>query len=314
MPDTAPDSACVAGIGCAFPEGEPGEARCGAARRPGSSYCPPHHARCRVAPASPAGRRRLLEFEALAAAVGGRLGDAGGWPEPRSLRRIELRAQAFLRAHRSRFVPNMEDPMPKRRLPPIVPAAEGRSPEGPTPERLRQGEVERLGAPIADAAGATARPYRALDTLAVMQRRGTITAEMRQAGEDFRARFAVAQLHPLRSLDLSQLRGVDRSLKPEPEQPGLRIETARRSVWQAIRAVGGIGSPGGSCLWHVIGWERSLKEWALEQGWNGRRVSQETAAGVLIAALGTLERHYGTGPSAPGNGRAHKNETGTISV
>ena len=42
-----------------------------------------------------------------------------------------------------------------------------------------------------------------------------------------------------------------------------------------------------------VGWERSLKEWAIEQGWNGRRVSQEAASGILIAALGALEAHFG---------------------
>ena len=62
---------------------------------------------------------------------------------------------------------------------------------------------------------------------------------------------------------------------------------------RAIRAVGGLGSPAGSCLWHVVGWEQSLKEWALGQGWNGRRVSQEAASGILIAALGALEAHFG---------------------
>ncbi|MBV9858739.1 MAG: hypothetical protein JO038_01335 [Alphaproteobacteria bacterium] len=69
----------------------------------------------------------------------------------------------------------------------------------------------------------------------------------------------------------------------------MRIETARNAIWRAISAVGGIGSPAGSCLWHVLGWERSLKEWALEQGWSGRRVSQEAASGILVAALGALQ-------------------------
>jgi hypothetical protein len=72
----------------------------------------------------------------------------------------------------------------------------------------------------------------------------------------------------------------------------LRVENARQHVWRAIVAVGGPSSPGGSCLWHVVGWECSLKEWAFEQGWNGRRVSQEAASGILIAALGALETHY----------------------
>jgi hypothetical protein len=163
----------------------------------------------------------------------------------------------------------------------------------PTPERRQHGIVERLERPIADESGRPARPYRAIDTLAVMERRGSITAGMRQAGEDFRARFATAQLDPLRAPDWSRLRvGISSRFRAE-DGPGLRIESARDVVWRSIVAVGGIGSPAGSCLWHVVGWERSLKEWALEQGWSGRRVSQEAASGILIAALGALEAHFG---------------------
>jgi hypothetical protein len=163
----------------------------------------------------------------------------------------------------------------------------------PTPERRQHGSIERLERPIADESGRPARPYRAVDTLAVMERRGSITAGMRQAGEDFRARFATAQLDPLRAPDWSRLRvGISSRFRAE-DGPGLRIESARDVVWRAIVAVGGIGSPAGSCLWHVVGWERSLKEWALEQGWSGRRVSQEAASGILIAALGALEAHFG---------------------
>jgi hypothetical protein len=174
-------------------------------------------------------------------------------------------------------------------------AAAGDQGAGPTPERRQHGAVERLARAVGDAAGHPSRPYRAVDTLAIMQRRGSITAPMRQAGEDFRARFAMAQLDPLRALDLSHLRLGDRSPRPDSEGPGLRIEAARTAVWRAIQAVGGIASPAGSCLWHVLGWERSLKEWALEQGWSGRRVSQESASGILIAALGALESHFSIG-------------------
>jgi len=165
----------------------------------------------------------------------------------------------------------------------------------PTPERRNHGIVERLERPIADESGRPARPYRAVDTLATMERRGSITAGMRQAGEDFRARFATAQLDPLRAPDWSRLRVGSSSRFGAGDEPGLRIEGARNVVWRAILAVGGIGSPAGSCLWHVVGWERSLKEWALEQGWSGRRVSQEAASGILIAALGALEAHFGMG-------------------
>src|ERR1700758_5566729 len=130
----------------------------------------------------------------------------------------------------------------------------------PTPERRNHGIIERLERPIADESGHPARPYRAVDTLATMERRGSITAGMRQAGEDFRARFATAQLDPLRTPDWSRLRGGGIGRFRAADEPGLRIEGARDAVWRAILAVGGLGSPAGSCLWHVVGWECSLKE------------------------------------------------------
>jgi uncharacterized protein DUF6456 len=160
-----------------------------------------------------------------------------------------------------------------------------------TPERLRHGLVE-LGPVVADEAGRPSRPYRALDTLAMMERRGSISAGMRQAGEDFRRRFALAQLDPLRALDLSRMSFGDKPSRRDDHAPGQRAEAARVAIWRAIGAVGGIASPAGSCLWHVVGWGCSLKEWAQGQGWAGRRVSQEAASGILIAALGTLETHF----------------------
>jgi hypothetical protein len=58
-----------------------------------------------------------------------------------------------------------------------------------------------------------------------------------------------------------------------------------------LEHVGGIGAPGGACLWHVLCCERSLKEWSAA-GWSGRRVSQEAASGIMIAALGGLEAYF----------------------
>jgi hypothetical protein len=125
-----------------------------------------------------------------------------------------------------------------------------------------------------------------------MERRGSITAAMRRAGEDFRDRFAIAQLDPLRAFDTSRPRIGSAAGFRSGNEPGSRIENARDVVWRAILAVGGLGSAGGSCVWHVLGWQQSLKEWALEQGWSGRRVSQEAASGILIASLGALEAHF----------------------
>ena len=34
-----------------------------------------------------------------------------------------------------------------------------------------------------------------------------------------------------------------------------------------MQALGGINSPAGSCVWHVVGLQRSVREWAVRQGW-----------------------------------------------
>jgi hypothetical protein len=158
----------------------------------------------------------------------------------------------------------------------------------PAPERWARGEVERLPAAIADEAGRPARPYRATDTLLVMERRRTITPAMRQAGEDFRAIFHAAALDPLRAADLNRVPGAGRD-----PQLGARGGAAREKVWAAMTALGGIHSPAGSCVWHVVGCEWTLKDWALREGWGGRPLGVETAAGILVGALGVLQALYG---------------------
>jgi hypothetical protein len=159
----------------------------------------------------------------------------------------------------------------------------------PTPERYKHSGVEILERAIPDEAGRPSQPYRSIDILALLERRKVITHGMWLAGDRFRSTFRRARFDPLRAADWLHIRGG----KMEAAASG--TENARKSVWHAIFAVGGLGSPGGSCLWHVIGLEHTLKEWALEQGWNGRRVSQDAARGILIAILGTLEAHYERG-------------------
>jgi hypothetical protein len=47
-----------------------------------------------------------------------------------------------------------------------------------------------------------------------------------------------------------------------------------------------MSSPASGCVWHVVGLQRSVREWAIRQGWGGRPVRQEQAQGILVAALG----------------------------
>jgi hypothetical protein len=284
--------------GCAYPlEGEHGTPLlCGKPRRPGSSFCADHHAISRLPHGSREERRELVLEEMLARAVGGRLGREACEPPEALLRRLDRITRLFLCSNSSRYVHGGD--MPKRSMVnPTVNRFEKREAAaadlGPTPERLRHGPVEPLARPIADSAGRPSRPWKAIDTLAIMEGRGSITAGMRQAGEDFRTRFAVAQLDPLRAHDPSHIRIAELGPRLAEQAPGPRIEAARRQIWGALQAVGGVASPAGSCLWHVLGWEQTLREWAQGQGWNGRRIKPEAAAGILIAALGALESHLG---------------------
>ena len=74
-----------------------------------------------------------------------------------------------------------------------------------------------------------------------------------------------------------------------------RCAFARKRLGQALDAVGGICSPGGCALWHVAGLGKSVKEWAAQEGWNGRPVNAYEAKGILVSALGALAVHYGYG-------------------
>jgi hypothetical protein len=125
--------------------------------------------------------------------------------------------------------------------------------------------------------------HRTVDTLGKMLRAGTITPEMHDAAKDFQATFIVANLDPLRALPILRIPGTGR----EPDQSERQLH-AKRRVHEAMQALGGISSPAGSCVWHVVGLQRSVREWAMRRGWNGRPVRQEQAQGILVAALGVL--------------------------
>jgi hypothetical protein len=130
--------------------------------------------------------------------------------------------------------------------------------------------------------------HRTVDTLGKMLRAGTITQEMHDAAKDFQAAFIVANFDPLRALPIVRVPGTGRDLDLNERQLH-----ARQRVHKSLEALGGISSPAGSCVWHVVGLQRSVREWAIRQGWSGRPVRQEQAQGILVAALGMLAAHFG---------------------
>jgi hypothetical protein len=160
----------------------------------------------------------------------------------------------------------------------------------PTPERASRG-VELLDNAIPDQDGRPAQPYYAPDILMLMERRGKITANQRQAGEDFRRAFRRAHISDLQASDparpfVSGL-GINRTLTEGNHK-------ARESLWHVLDYLGGLPSESGSIMWHVIGLEWTLKEWALNYSRQRlRHISQEAASGILVGALCPLAAFYG---------------------
>ena len=132
--------------------------------------------------------------------------------------------------------------------------------------------------------------HRVVDTLGKMCKAGTISPEMHDAARDFQASFILANLDQLRAVQVLRGPGTGREADLSERQLD-----ARRRVHEAMEVLGGIGSPAGSVIWHVVGLQRSVREWAMRQGWGGRPVEQKAAAGILVAALGVLAAHLGYG-------------------
>jgi hypothetical protein len=156
------------------------------------------------------------------------------------------------------------------------------------PHKVRGRQLEEVREK--DPEGRIVYHHRTVDTLGKMLKAGTITQEMHDAAKDFQAAFIVANLDPLRALPILRIPGTGR----DPDLNDRQLH-ARRCVHKALEALGGISSPAGSCVWHVVGLQRSVREWALRQGWGGRPVRQEQAQGILVAALGMLAGHLGYG-------------------
>jgi hypothetical protein len=142
----------------------------------------------------------------------------------------------------------------------------------------------------ADPDGRPVVHHRVVDTLGIMLRAGTITKHMHDAARDFQAQFTVARFDAVRCMPVVRLSGGS--------GPGDFTDAqvdARRRVGKALDALGGLDSPAGSCVWHVVGLQHSIREWAMRQGWGGRPVRVEQAQGILVAALGVLAGWYGYG-------------------
>ncbi len=97
---------------------------------------------------------------------------------------------------------------------------------------------------------------------------------MHDAGAVFRSQFRIAALDAVRSMPLIRVPGGGEAMTD-------RQMVARERVARAMTALGGFDSAAGSIVWHVVGLECSVREWAQRQGWGGRSVGHAQAQGML---------------------------------
>lgn len=156
----------------------------------------------------------------------------------------------------------------------------------PTRERLSQSPVEQVTERDAD--GWTVTHCRAVDTIGRLIRGGMLDVDCGDSADRFRRDFHRARFEPLCAADLRRVRGAGGH-----EEILDAVEDARQRVWDAMNHLGGLATPAGSIVWHVIGLESTLRDWSLRQVLGaGRTLRQEVATGILIGALGVLNGYY----------------------
>ena len=161
--------------------------------------------------------------------------------------------------------------------------------DAPLPVLHRPGDL-LVSVYEADPDGRPVVHHRVVDTLGRMLKAGTITCGMHDAARDFQASFTIARYDPPVCPTLDRLGGAG----SRADLTDLQLD-ARRRVMLSLDMLGGLGSPAGGCVWHVVGLQCSIREWAMRKGWGGKPIGEKQAQGILIAALGVLAAYYGYG-------------------
>jgi len=157
----------------------------------------------------------------------------------------------------------------------------------PSPWRQQHSAFEPPSYDADPETGRVVTHHRAVDTLGMMLSNGTITPEMYDAGTMFRKQFRSARLGGLGVSSLARMPGQStRGMSTQHMQAGIKVA-------EALEVLGGADSATGSCAWHVLGCESSVREWAMRQGWGGRPVPPPQAQGILVATLCVLAAHFG---------------------
>ncbi len=149
--------------------------------------------------------------------------------------------------------------------------------DGPTAEREAQ-TVE--GQPAVEPAS-HGRPARTNDVIDAWEKAGAITRGAADLARRFRDDFQAGGLQALKAIDPNSLGGGGMK-----DLPGGLDE--RRRALRLLDRLGGLQSPGGVALWHVVGCEASFEQATLRMPgpftWNVNMLR-----GTLLATIAALE-------------------------
>ncbi|MBF0140804.1 MAG: hypothetical protein HQL74_11060 [Magnetococcales bacterium] len=136
-----------------------------------------------------------------------------------------------------------------------------------------------------DAVGQPVIHRRVQDVLEQLHRKGLIDDDCYNIGRIFQDNFTIAHLDRLQAFDigrpsLSKQKGIQDCLEGYIDH----LESARKKVHETIDLLGGIGSPMGTVVWHVLGLGETLEQFVKVRS----TANFYRAQGVLIAALWLL--------------------------
>lgn len=154
------------------------------------------------------------------------------------------------------------------------------------PPELRQ-HVEITTSEVREGGESRRRP-RTVDLARKMRRSGAITFEQEMAWRRFNRDFHIASFDELRAPDAGRT-------PVSGSQGGVsdHVEDAKQRVAEAMRVLGGHGSPSGNAAWYVFGLEWTILDFAKNQVYaHGASVRPEVARGVVIGTISALEAFY----------------------
>jgi hypothetical protein len=127
---------------------------------------------------------------------------------------------------------------------------------------------------------------RLVDTLASLYRKESITDAQYIAGKRFQDAFDLGHLEQMPAMRFDGMPSSGKK-SSDPDKPQ-RVIDARTEIFDAMKAMGGWGSPCGIATWWILGMRWSIRQVAQRETVN--RI--EVWTGTLIGALGVLESHY----------------------